>query len=124
MKGIKNVLTKERLDSVVNGGKKFLDFAVPIVGMLLFSNAAANKLETMRYNVGKVGYDDAVRAIMNSGMWSSDKSKAVTLLREDCSSEFYKAVIDIVRSSMWSEDKFKTIQNMCKNNQNVSEEES
>lgn len=124
MKGIKNILTKERLDTVVNGSKKFLDFAVPIVGVLLFSNAAASKLETMRYNVGKAGYDDAVRAIMNSGMWSTDKSKAVTLLKEDKSSEFYKAVIDIVRSSMWSEDKLKTIQSMCKNDQDVSEDES
>lgn len=114
MKGIKNFVTKERVDAVVEIGRKGLNYAIPILGVVLFSSTATNKLDVMRYNTGTVKYDDAVRAIMRSSMWSEDKSKAVAMLRVDGGSDFYKAVIDIVKSSMWSEDKLKTIQDMCK----------
>lgn len=115
MKGIKNIVTKERVDAIVEVGRKGLNYAIPILGVVLFSGTAVNKLDMMRYNTGTVKYDDAVRAIMNSSMWSEDKSKAVAMLRIDGGSEFYKAIIDIAKSSMWSNDKLKTIQDMCKN---------
>lgn len=124
MKGIKNIFTKERLDAVTGVVKKVSEYAVPILGMVLFTNTVTDKLETMRYNIGVVKYDDAVRAIMNSSMWSEDKSKAVALLRKDGGSGFYKAVVNVVQSSMWSKDKLKTIQDMCKDDEVVSEEES
>lgn len=115
MKGIKNFVTKERVDAVVEMGRKGLNYAIPILGVVLFSGTAANKLDVLRYNTGTVKYDDAVRAIMNSSMWSENKSKAVSMLRVDGGSDFYKAIIDVVKSSMWSEDKLKTIEDMCKN---------
>ena len=113
MKGIKNFVTKERIDAIVEVGRKGLNYAIPILGIVLFSNTVINKLDVMRYNTGTVKYDDAVRAITNSSMWSEDKSKAVAMLGADGGSNFYKAVIDVVKSSMWSEDKLKTIQDMC-----------
>lgn len=117
MKGIKDILTKERVDTIVEVCRKSLNYAIPIAGAILFSDRVTDELGTLRYNTDNVKYDDAVRAIMNSHMWSEDKSKAVALLRKDGSSDFYKAIIDVSNSSMWSNDKFETIQNMCSNDQ-------
>ena len=124
MNRIKKVLTKERLNKIVENGKKGLDIAVPIIGgLLLFSRTMTNELDSVRYNYGNMKYDDAVKAIMKSSMWSNDKSKAVALLKTDCDPSFYKAIVNIANSSMWSNDKLKTIQNMCKN-EKVSDEEA
>lgn len=115
MKGIKDIVTKERVDTIIEIGRKGLNYAIPILGVVLFSSTAVEKLDVMRYNTGAVKYDDAVRAIMRSSMFSEDKSKAVAVLRTDANPDFYRAVIDIVNSPMWSEDKLKTIDDMCKN---------
>ena len=113
MKGLKFV-NKESVEAVINMARKSLNYAIPIFGIVMFGGIGAEKLDTVRYNTGTVKYDDAVRAIMRSSMWSEDKSKAVAMLRDDGSSEFYKAVIDIAKSTMWSNDKLKTIQELCK----------
>ena len=117
MKGIEDILTKERVDTIIEVTRKSLNYAIPIAGAILFSDRVTDTLGTLRYNTGNVKYDDAIRAIMNSRMWSEDKSKAVSLLRKDGSSEFCKAIIDVANSSMWSNDKIETIQNMCNNDQ-------
>lgn len=61
-----------------------------------------------------IRYSDALKAINNSGMWSDDKVKVITVLPVDMYSDFYKAVIEVINSSMWSEDKAKVIIEMCK----------
>ena len=114
MKGIKNFVTKEKVNAVMKVAQKTINYAIPIFGLVMYGQTVTDKLDMIRYNTGAVKYDDAVRAIMRSSMWSEDKSKAVAMLRDDGSSNFYKAIIDVVRSSMWSNDKIKTIQDLCK----------
>lgn len=58
-------------------------------------------------------YSDAVEAIMESDMWSSDCHKAVSALKLNADTELYKAVIRIANSSMWSSDKLKSILSLC-----------
>lgn len=60
-------------------------------------------------------YDDAVMAIMQSSMLSSDRSKAVTLVPKDATSTLYKAIINVIESDMLSSDKIETIQHICEN---------
>lgn len=61
-----------------------------------------------------VGYSDAVKAIMNSNMFSGDKSQAVSVLKRYDSSEFYKAIISIANdSSVFSGDKVRMIKQLC-----------
>ena len=52
------------------------------------------------------GYDDAIGAIMKSGMYSHDKARAAAALKRNGNSAFYKAIIHIAKdSSMYSHDK-------------------
>lgn len=64
------------------------------------------------YVAESVGYDDAVSAIMDSGMFSNDKAGAVTALKKYASDEYYKAVISIAESGMFSDEKLNTIRNI------------
>lgn len=64
------------------------------------------------YVAESVGYDDAVSAIMDSGMFSNDKAGAVTALKKYASKEYYKSVISIVESGMFSNEKLDTIRNI------------
>lgn len=59
-----------------------------------------------------VTYSDAVEAIMESDMWSSDKEQAVTYLNRRETADYYKAIINIVNGDMWSDDKLKLIKNL------------
>ena len=55
-------------------------------------------------------YDDAVKAIMESGMYSHDKANAVAALKRYGTSEFYRAIIHIAKDdSMYSHDKIDMI---------------
>lgn len=61
----------------------------------------------------RICYSDAIKAITNSTMWSDDKSKAIALVKQCASEDYYKAVITVVEnSSIWSTDKVKMIQNL------------
>lgn len=59
-------------------------------------------------------YNDAVKAIMNSNMFSSDKKAAVEALKRNETMDFYKAIISIANDSkMFSGDKASMIQELC-----------
>ena len=55
-------------------------------------------------------YDDAVKAIMGSGMYSHDKAAAIESLKRYGGSEFYRAIVHIANDdSMFSHDKVNMI---------------
>ena len=59
------------------------------------------------------GYDDAIGAIMKSGMYSHDKAHAAAALKRNGNSAFYKAIIHIAKdSSMYSHDKVNMIREL------------
>ena len=59
------------------------------------------------------GYDDAIGAIMKSGMYSHDKASAAAALKRNGNSAFYKAIIHIAKdSSMYSHDKVDMIREL------------
>ena len=59
------------------------------------------------------GYDDAIKAIMNSDMYSHDKATAAAALKRYGTSEFYKAIVHIANnSSAYSHDKVDMIKEL------------
>lgn len=59
------------------------------------------------------GYDDAIGAIMKSGMYSHDKASAAAALKRNGSSAFYRAIIHVAKdSSMFSHDKVDMIREL------------
>jgi 2-hydroxy-3-keto-5-methylthiopentenyl-1-phosphate phosphatase len=64
----------------------------------------------------RVGYDDAVYAIMHSSMYSHDKSDAVAALKRNENSAFYKAIVHIAKNSdTYSHDKLSMIKELNQN---------
>jgi len=58
-------------------------------------------------------YSDAVKAIVESDMWPSDKKDAVAILKRGENSDYYKAIIAVVNDSdMWASDKLETIHSL------------
>jgi hypothetical protein len=84
-------------------------------GLLLVSSCAVNKelLETIRYS-GKVSYNDAIDAIVNSPIYSGEKHKMIELVKKDGDSDYYRSVINIVKSTMFSTDKIGLIREISK----------
>ncbi len=59
-----------------------------------------------------VGYSNAISAISNSDMYSSDKFRAIESVEDDRDSEYYKAIIGIAKSNMSSTDRRVAIENL------------
>ena len=60
-----------------------------------------------------VGYEDAVKAIMASDMYSHDKRDAIEALNRHETADYYGAIVHIAKdSSMFSHDKVKMIKNL------------
>lgn len=112
MNKIKNLLTNENVTKGFNAIKKVakegVKLAAPIASMVLISKASGRITDDLCNN-GIVWYDDAVKAILNSNMWSEDKTTAISALKRGKDSAFYSAIIEVAKSSMFSADKLKTI---------------
>lgn len=81
------------------------------VAVVSLANEIGTRTEKHSYIIAD--YGSAVNAIMESDMWSSDKQKAITLLKREENADFYKAVISIAESDAWSSDRLKMIQSLC-----------
>lgn len=112
---LKNENVRKGIVTICNAAKKVSEVAIPIAGAVLIMKLSKNDNVRNVYeyvNAGYVGYDDAIDAIANSYMSSSDKSKSMSAIKMGRSSEYYSAVISIVDSYMCSSDKVKAIENM------------
>lgn len=58
------------------------------------------------------GYYDAVRAIMDTNMFTSDKCEMISVIKTNGSKEYYKTVINIVNANMFSSDKIEMIKEL------------
>lgn len=80
-----------------------------VVGAIAAVNVATAD-DIIRYDRASVGYGDAVSAILNSDMWSSDKHRAIAAMDKHANKEIYKAVIVIANNdSMLPSDKVRAI---------------
>ena len=69
-------------------------------------------VDKIRYS-GNVKYSDAINAILQGGMYSSDKTKLTAILPKDADSDLYRAVIQVANSDLFSSDKVKMIKDIC-----------
>lgn len=83
-----------------------------VAGAVAVTGLALIKMSETEYNVT---YNDVVKVIMDSNMWTDDKVKAITALKLDAKSEQYLSIIKVVNSSMLSSDKTKLIVELCRN---------
>ena len=113
MKGLDKVFNEKNLKVVGQVAKRSCNVIVPVLVMALSTLSVGEVMDVIRYN-GNVGYDDAVKAIMDSSIPSYDKSRIMQFLKRDENSEYYKAVIHTIKSSMPSYTKVEIIQNLCK----------
>lgn len=102
------------LTGAVGMAKKGIRVIGPVAVAVMYNKSTIQKvIDEIRYN-GNVGYDDVIKAITDSGMYSSDKCRAVELLKPDGSVEYYKAICSIVRSDGYSSSKLGMIETMNK----------
>ena len=100
----------------VNFKESFINFtkACGKVGLCLLAAAAYAKTIKDEQNYPKAnccyGYSDAVKAIMCSNMFDSNKEKAVELLKKDADAEYYKSVANILESDMFDSHKIRAIE--------------
>lgn len=104
---------KETKNTMINAVKNLKGVILPVVGVVLSSITISDLLDAIRY-CGDVGYDDAIKAITNSNMMSSYKTEAITILKREQTSEYYRAVISTVNSNMMSSYKIDAMRNMSK----------
>lgn len=105
-------VVKKGLSTAMEYIKPVGAIVIPVVVISVADKGVNRIMNKIRY--GNVGYDDAVRAILNSGMFSDAKQRAIAALKTDGDSEYYRAVIYVVESSMFSDAKVETIEGFNK----------
>lgn len=90
--------------SVAKGAFEILSTVV-VAGLVL-----ASKTD----DKGSVTYNDAVKAVMSSSLWSSDKPRVLEAIKPNFKPVVYEAIVEVVKSSMWNSDKPDVIIRMCK----------
>lgn len=78
---MEKVVNEKTRKKVKNFAKRSCQTVIPILGTVLASVSVKDLLDMMRYS-GDVDYGDAVNAIMSSSMYSHDKTRAVSMLKD------------------------------------------
>lgn len=103
-----NIDTK-KIGNVIKTGGSLVLYAAVVMLPYVSSKDVFNKI---RYS-GNVKYSDAINAILNSSMYSSDKGKLTSILPKDANADLYRAVIQVANSDIFSSDKVKMIKDIC-----------
>lgn len=105
-------MRKVNLKPVLEFAKDICGIVACGAGILALSKLNEKMLETPS-SVTVARYSDAVNAIMESDMFSSDKRRAVSVLKRDGDTEFYKAIIAVAKDdSMFSCDQVHMIEHL------------
>lgn len=75
-------------------------------------SSVKNVIDEVRY-YGKASYSDAINVILNSKMYSNDKTEVAAMIPKDKDADFYKSIINAARSNLYSGDKVMVIKNIC-----------
>lgn len=105
-------VVKRGLNTAAEYIKPIGAIVIPVVAMSVVDKGVNRIMDKIRY--GNVKYDDAVRAILKSGMFSDAKQRTIYALKTDGNSEYYRSVIYVVESSMFSDAKVETIEGFDK----------
>lgn len=94
-------------------------YALKVCGLALYGLLATKSLKVEvdmsdEHGMTEPRYGDAIAAIVESDMWTSDKDRVVAMLKRDEYVEYYRSVISIVKGDMWSSTKVSMIENLNK----------
>lgn len=103
---------RKGLDGAVTIAKKGMRFVGPILIAAWYNKSTIQNVVNDIQLSGNIGYDDAVKVITNSSMYSGDKCDAVELLKVGQDTEYYKAVVNVLKSNMYSSDKLDMIKTL------------
>lgn len=113
MKKLNKLLNQERIDAMVDIGKRGLSYVPTILGVALYCSYTMGGIKSVKHTCTSfAGYDDAIEAIMDSYMPSSYKTEAVAAVKRREMSDYYNSVISIAKSSMCSSNKVETIKKL------------
>ena len=114
MAKLNKLLNQERIDTIVDIGKRGLSYVPTILGVALYCRYTMGSIKPVKRTITSscASYDDAIEAIMDSSMPSSYKTDAIAAVRRREWSDYYKSVISIVDSSMCSSNKVEAIKKL------------
>lgn len=82
------------------------------VGLYTLAMFSGN-IDTTSNTKSAVGtYNSAIEAIMDSDLYSHQKTEAVAILSRDEDTEYYRAIINIVESDIYCHEKMKLIKKL------------
>ena len=109
---VKNVLNNEYVQKGLTTVGNVVKTGISIVGPVLISAVATGAVKQLQDKTrfcGVVGYGDAVKAILESDLYSSAMEEAISILEKDKDQEYYKAIIRVVDSNTYSSAKLRMI---------------
>lgn len=105
---LNNEIVKKGLHKTLEVVKTGVSIAAPFMITAALNGTTKRVQDKVRF-CGDVGYDDAVRAILESDMFSSSMDEALKLLQKGKDQEYYKSVIRVVESDTYSSTKMTMI---------------
>lgn len=107
---IKSIFTKDNVRRVGSFiGTIFLGYCAVVAKADLVSNTNHSESGNCIYYPD---YPSAINAIMNSTMFSSDKTAMCQMLLVDSKEDYYRSVMTIANSDMFSSDKKRALKNL------------
>ena len=104
-------ITKSQVKDFVRNCCLLAYGAAAIAGACMTKSAQTNRITNYSRTAT---YSDAVKAIMESSMFGSHKTRAIELLKRDGDTEYYMAVVTVANSSMFSSNKIEAIETLSK----------
>lgn len=105
------IMSKKLVTGGISKGQGILLTGLAMMGLDKLSKGIAKKNQEEKV----IGYDDAIRAIMNSSMFGSDKQKRVELVKFGQNPEYYNAIISIMHASLFGSERIKSIKSINSN---------
>lgn len=122
---MKKIFTKERIEQLASGVILLTGTVLAMILNSLMTNddefVSQYNAKTNNYDVYKpINYSDALEVIINSDMFDHNKSRAMSIVKLNCNSGYYKSIIAIMKSDMFDSGKLEAISNINK----IAKEES
>lgn len=113
---LKTIITKENMEKVVKVVAKYGEIVTPIVVPVVTKLVTEKVVEHITYGRREFNYEDAIKMIIDSNMYSSDKTRVISCIPKELDSDAYKAISKVANSTMYSSNKVETILNIVKSN--------
>lgn len=109
---------KNTKEIIINTGKAIGTGVLYGLAVLASKVAVEDIIDMIKYK-GNVGYSDAIDVVMESSMFSTDKTRAIAVIKKNGDTDYYRAAIRVIKSNMFPSDKIRTLEQLNKNEEEV-----